>query len=356
MARDAVVYYLSVYAPDGGLFATSRGPVRRVTLPDRVPRRSIARRLTARGSDRARIVGGRDRGKCHRAHAGVRPGVEKPLLLSLLLLPPAAAVAERRAQLTRRVGFQLLVFLISAAVAGRLALRSRAPSRTSGKARARRALNFLASRSADESWRLVRAFLSCRGALRADDALSREKGGWPAARALTRWSWRTGDGAVCRESGGGSLGGGAPGATLEESFRRRCGCSAPRSGFSASFVSTGRAPLRRAVAHRDRPLPVWAKAPGWRHRGLLESCDNRLAAWAENSRIIAHESRTRYSHPAPVGTARVWIEAAADARVLARAPMWTNVLTQQSLKRAASEFCHYAILPRPISVRRTSAA
>ena len=56
------------------------------------------------------------------------PGVRSPVLLSLLLLPQQRVAEAEAAQLTAAVSaFSLLVFLISAAIAGRLAVRVARP-------------------------------------------------------------------------------------------------------------------------------------------------------------------------------------------------------------------------------------
>ncbi|HSE64324.1 MAG TPA: ATP-binding protein [Thermoanaerobaculia bacterium] len=369
---NAVGYDLSVYAPDGRLVATSRRDLYDAgLLPDRVPApvyRAIG--LTgARQQIGSRIVAGRrfeEMATALTAVPGV-PGVRSPGLLSLLLLPQQRVAEAEAAQLTAAVSaFSLLVFLISAAVAGRLALRVARPVADlveGTRAVARGNFSPQLEEPPDEELReLVRAFLSMSRSLKEQtDALSREK-----ERLATLLAHLTAgvvayrpDGAVLLANpAAASLGGGtAEGATLEEVFPgdRMADVRATLRGFSASFVATEVEP-RSGERWRIVTVPLPVGGEGARMAVIEDVSEvvrsNRLAAWAEMARIIAHEIKNPLT---PIRLSvehlrEVWDRSGGATREfeLALDECVTNVLTQtEVLKRAASEFSDYARLPRP---------
>ncbi|MEO8348126.1 MAG: HAMP domain-containing protein, partial [Acidobacteriota bacterium] len=182
---NAVSFDLSVYAPDGVLVATSRRDLYDAgLLPGRVPA-STYRAIGLSGARRevgVRLVAGRrfeEMTTALTALPGV-PGVRSPGLLSLLLLPQQRVAEAEAAQLTAAVSaFSLLVFLFSAAVAGRLALRVARPVADlveGTRAVARGNFSPHIEEPPDEELReLVRAFLSMSRSLKEQtDALSRE--------------------------------------------------------------------------------------------------------------------------------------------------------------------------------------
>jgi signal transduction histidine kinase/HAMP domain-containing protein len=369
---NAVGYDLSVYAPDGQLVATSRRDLYDAgLLPDRVPA-SIYRAIGLAGARQqvgSRIVAGRrfeEMATGLTAVPGV-PGVRSPGLLSLLLLPQQRVAEAEAAQLTAALSaFSLLVFLISAAVAGRLALRVARPVADlveGTRAVARGNFSPQLEEPPDEELReLVRAFLSMSRSLKEQtDALSREKERLATLLAhLTAGVVAYGsDGAVLLANpAAASLGGGrADGATLDDVFpgERMAEVRRALSRYSASILAVEVEP-RAGERWRIVTVPLPVGGEGARMAVIEDVSDvvrsNRLAAWAEMARIIAHEIknpltpiRLSVEHLREVwnrgGGATPEFERALDECV-------TNVLTQtEELKRAASEFSDYARLPQP---------
>lgn len=369
---NAVGYDLSVYAPDGRLVATSRRDLYDAgLLPDRVPA-PIYRAIGLTGARQqigSRIVAGRrfeEMATALTAVPGV-PGVRSPGLLSLLLLPQQRVAEAEAAQLMAAVSaFSLLVFLISAAVAGRLALRVARPVADlveGTRAVARGNFSPQLEEPPDEELReLVRAFLSMSRSLKEQtDALSREKERLATLLAhLTAGvvAYRADGAVLLANPAAASLGGGrADGATLEEVFpgERMAEVRATLRGFSASFVATEVEP-RSGERWRIVTVPLPVGGEGARMAVIEDVSEvvrsNRLAAWAEMARIIAHEIKNPLT---PIRLSvehlrEVWDRSGGGTREFERAldECVTNVLTQtEVLKRAASEFSDYARLPRP---------
>ena len=369
---NAVGYDLSVYAPDGRLVATSRHDLYDAgLLPDRVPA-GIYRAIGLSGAQQqigSRIVAGRrfeEMATALRAVPGV-PGVRSPGLLSLLLLPQQRVAEAEAAQLTAAVSaFSLLVFLISAAVAGRLALRVARPvadlvEGTRAVARGNFAPQL--EEPPDEELReLVRAFLSMSRSLKEQtDALSREKERLATLLAhLTAGvvAYRADGAVLLANPAAASLGGGrADGETLEDVFPgdRMAEVRRTLGRFSETFVADEVEPR---LGERWRivtvPLPVGREGA---RMAVIEDVSevvrsNRLAAWAEMARIIAHEIKNPLT---PIRLSvehlrEVWRRSGGATPEFERAleECVTNVLRQtEELKKAASEFSDYARLPQP---------
>jgi len=369
---NAVSYDLSVYAPDGRLVATSRRDLYDAgLLPDRVPA-VIYRAIGLSGARQqigSRIVGGgsfEEMTTALTALPGV-PGVRSPGLLSVLLLPQQRIAEAEAAQLTAAVSaFSLLVFLISAAVAGRLALRVARPvadlvEGTRAVARGNFAPS-LAEPPDEELKELVRAFLSMSRSLKEHtDALSREKERLATLLAhLTAGvvAYRADGGVLLANPAAATLGGGsAEGATLEDVFpgERMAEVRKTLLRFTDTSVT---AEVEPRAGERWRivtvPLPVGGEGA---LMAVIEDVSevvrsNRLAAWAEMARIIAHEIKN------PLTPIRLSVEHLREVwrRSGGRTPEFervleecvSNVLRQtEELKRAASEFSDYARLPRP---------
>jgi signal transduction histidine kinase/HAMP domain-containing protein len=369
---NAVGYDLSVYAPDGRLVATSRRDLYDAgLLPARVPA-GIYRAIGLSGAQQqigARIVAGRrfeEMATGLTAVPGV-PGVRSPGLLSLLLLPQQRVAEAEAAQLTAAVSaFSLLVFLISAAVAGRLALRVARPvadlvEGTRAVARG----NFspqLAEPPDEELRELVRAFLSMSRSLKEQtDALSREKERLATLLAhLTAGvvAYRADGAVLLANPAAASLGGGrADGERLEDVFPgdRMADVRRTLGRFSDSFVAEEVEP-RSGERWRIVTVPLPVGGEGARMAVIEDVSEvvrsNRLAAWAEMARIIAHEIKN------PLTPIRLSVEHLREVwkrgggatpefeRVLDECV--SNVLAQtEELKRAASEFADYARVPRP---------
>jgi signal transduction histidine kinase/HAMP domain-containing protein len=369
---NAVGYDLSVYAPDGRLVATSRHDLYDAgLLPDRVPA-AIYRAIGLSGAEQqigSRIVAGRrfeEMATALKAVPGV-PGVRSPAVVSLLLLPQQRVAEAEAAQLTAAVSaFSLIVFLISAAVAGRLALRVARPVADlveGTRAVARGNFSPQLEEPPDEELReLVRAFLSMSRSLKEQtDALSREK-----ERLATLLAHLTagvvayrGDGAVLLANpAAASLGGGREnGATLEEVFPgdRMAEVHRTLGRFSDTFVAEEVEP-RAGERWRIVTVPLPVGGEGARMAVIEDVSEvvrsNRLAAWAEMARIIAHEIKNPLT---PIRLSvehlrEVWKRSGGATPEFERAleECVTNVLRQtEELKRAASEFSDYARLPRP---------
>ena len=366
---NAVGFDLSVYSPESRLIASSRRDLYAAgLLPERVPGRSYvsvglgeARDLTD-----ARVIAGSPFEEITTALSAMPgvPGVRSPILLSLLMLPQQRIAEAEAAQLTAAVSaFSLLVFLISAAIAGRLALRVARPVADlvqGTRAVARGDFSPRLAEPPDEELReLVRAFLYMSRSLKEQtEALSREK-----ERLATLLSQLTAGVVAYGEDhrvllanpAAARLGGGvADGSTLED-----------------VFPGEAMAPVRRLL-ERLGPYPVSEELeprPGERWRvvtvplplggsgarmAVIEDVSdvvrsNRLAAWAEMARIIAHEIKNPLT---PIRLSvehlrEVWKRQSPDFdRVLEECV--TNVLRQtEELRRSAAEFSDYARLPRP---------
>ena len=369
---NAVGYDLSVYAPDGRLVATSRRDLYDAgLLPGRIPA-STYRAIGLSGARRetgVRLVAGRrfeEMTTALTALPGV-PGVRSPGLLSLLLLPQQRVAEAEAAQLTAAVSaFSLLVFLFSAAVAGRLALRVARPVADlveGTRAVARGNFSPHLEEPPDEELReLVRAFLSMSRSLKEQtDALSREKERLATLLAhLTAGvvAYRADGAVLLANPAAASLGTGrADGATLDDVFpgERMEPVRRVLARFSEASVT---AEVEPKSGERWRivtvPLPVGGEGA---RMAVIEDVSevvrsNRLEAWAEMARIIAHEIKNPLT---PIRLSvehirEVWRRSGADSPEFARVldSCVTNVLQQtEELKRAASEFSDYARLPRP---------
>ncbi len=369
---NAVGYDLSVYAPDGRLAATSRRDLYDSgLLPDRVPA-SIYRAIGLSGAEQqigSRLVGGRRFEEIATALTAVPgvPGVRSPGLLSLLLLPQQRVAEAEAAQLTAAVSaFSLLVFLFSAAVAGRLALRVAKPvadlvEGTRAVARGNFAPR-LEEPPDEELKELVRAFLSMSRTLKDQtDALSREKERLATLLAhLTAGvvAYRADGQVLLANPAAAALSGGrADGKSLDEVFPGDAMAELRRllTGFAEASVAAEVEP-RSGERWRVVTVPLPVGGEGMRMAVIEDVSEvvrsNRLEAWAEMARIIAHEIKN------PLTPIRLSVEHLREVwrrsggatpefeRVLEECV--TNVLTQTDvLKRAASEFSDYARLPRP---------
>lgn len=366
---NAVGYDLSVYAPDSTLIATSRRDLYSAGLvPDRVPAAAyVAIGLSGSGQQvGSRSVSGNRVEEITTDLASIPgvPGVRSPALLSILLLPQQRVAEAEAAQFTAAVSaFSLLVFVVSAFIAGRLAVRVARPVADLVEGtRAVAAGDFsprLTEPPDEELRELVRAFLSMSRSLKEQtEALSAEK-----ERLAALLSHLTAGVVAYREDGtvvlanpaAASLGGGrADGARLEDVFPGR-NMSAVRSVLADDSVSLSSVEIEANPGERWRivtvPLPLGGE--GTRMAVLEDISDvvrsNRLAAWAEMARIIAHEIKNPLT-PIRLSVEHlraVWrrgsdnFEAVLDECV-------ANVLRQtEELRRAASEFSDYARLPAP---------
>lgn len=366
---NAVGYDLSVYAPDSTLLATSRRDLYSAGLvPDRVPAAAyVAIGLSGSGQQvgsRAVAESRLEEITTDLASIPGAPGVRSPALLSILLLPQQRVAEAEASQFTAAVSaFSLLVFLVSALIAGRLAVRVARPvADLVAGTRAVAAGDFaphLAEPPDEELRELVRAFLSMSRSLKEHtEALSAEK-----ERLATLLSHMTAGVVAYREDGAvvlanpaaAALGGGrSDGETLEEVFPGRA-MAAVRSVLADDSVSLSTVEIEAHPGERWRvvtvPLPLGGE--GTRMAVLEDISDvvrsNRLAAWAEMARIIAHEIKNPLT---PIRLSvehlrEVWkrgtgnFEAVLDECV-------SNVLRQtEELRRSASEFSDYARLPAP---------
>ena len=229
---NAVGYDLSVYAPDSTLVATSRRDLYAAGLvPDRVPGPAFVATGLGGGTQfvGSRMVSG---GRIDEITTGLAsvpgvPGVQSPALLSLMLLPQQSVARAEASQLTAAVSaFSLLVFLLSAVIAGRLAVRVARPvaDLVAGTRAVALGISPHVPEPPDEELKeLVRAFLSMSRSLRErTDALSAEK-----ERLATLLAHLTAGVVAYRESGevllanpaAATLGGGSfSGLRLEEVF------------------------------------------------------------------------------------------------------------------------------------------
>ena len=366
---NAVGYDLSVYGRDARLLATSRHDLYSAgLLAQRVPGPAYVA-IGLSGADQhvgARPVAGNRFEEVTTALGAVPgvPGLRSPGLLSLLLLPQQRVAEAETARLTAAVSaFSLLIFLASAAIAGRLAVRVARPVNDlvqATRAVARGDFAPEVPEPPDEELReLVRAFLSMSRSLKDQtDALSLEKERLATLLAhLTAGVVAVGEGGrvLLANPAAAALGGGrAAGRTLDDVFpgdamrdvRRLLADAAadqppvevePRPGERWRIVTV--------------PLPLGGE--GTRMAVIEDVSDlvrsNRLAAWAEMARIIAHEIKNPLT---PIRLSvehlrEVWHRRSPDFdRVLDECV--TNVLTQtEELRRSAAEFSDYARLPLP---------
>jgi len=365
----AVGYDLSVYAPDATLVATSRRDLYAAgLLPDRVPSAAYTAIGLGGASEHVgvRLIAGsrfEEMTTDLSAVPGV-PGVRSAGLLSLLLLPQQRLAEAEAARLTAAVSaFSLLAFLVSAFVAGRLALRVAKPVADLVEGTRAVARGDFAPRLAeppDEELReLVRAFLSMsRSLAEQTDALSREKerlGTLLAHLTAGVVAYAAGGRVLLANPAAAALGGGrADGETLEDVFPGEAMADVRRAlrELSGAFFSAEVEP-RPGERWRVVTVPLPLGGEGAKMAVIEDVSDvvrsNRLAAWAEMARIIAHEIKNPLT---PIRLSvehlrEVWRRGGPDfERVLEECV--TNVLRQtDELRRAASEFSDYARLPRP---------
>ena len=254
----------------------------RACFPERVPGSSyVAVGLgEARETTDARILAGRPYEELTTALSAVPgvPGVRSPVLLSLLLLPQQRAAEAEAAQLTAAVtAFALLVFLVSAAVAGRLARprgeAGRRPRGGDARGRARRLL--AAARRASrrgvsrarsgvplhvaEPPRADDRSLAGEGAAR-DAALPADRGRRRVRRAIA--AVLLANPAAARLSGGR-----VDGATLDEVFPGRRDAAGARRALALRRGATSprRSSPGRGSAGASSPcrFPSPARARGW---------------------------------------------------------------------------------------------
>jgi signal transduction histidine kinase len=365
---NAVNYDLSVYSPEARLVATSRRDLYVAgLLPERVPGATYSAIGLGEARERsdARLIAGSRFEEMTTALSALPAvtGVRSPILLSLLLLPQQRIAEAEAAQLTAAVSaFSLLAFLVSAAIAGRLALRVARPVADlveGTRAVARGDFSPQLAEPPDEELReLVRAFLFMSRSLKEQtDALSRE-----TERLATLLAQLTAGVVAYGEDGrvllanpaAARLGGGrGDGATLEEVFPGESmkGVRAVLQRFGAAHVSEE---LEPRPGERWRVVTVPLPLGGGARMAVIEDVSdvvrsNRLAAWAEMARIIAHEIKN------PLTPIRLSVEHLREVwkrqspefeRVLEECVR--NVLRQtEDLRRSAAEFSDYARLPRP---------
>lgn len=364
---NAVGYDLSVYAPDSALVATSRRDLYAAgLLPDRVPASAyVAIGLGgARQYVGSRLETGRPFEEITAGLAAVPgvPGVRSPGLLSLLFLPQQRVAQAEASHLTAAVSaFSLLVFLLSAFIAGRLAVRVARPvadlvEGTRAVARGDFALH-LAEPPDEELKELVAAFLSMSRSLQQQtEALSAEK-----ERLATLLAHLTAGVVAYGEEGrvllanpaAAALGRGrANAATLEEVFPGPAMEEVRRvlRNISVSFLAVEVEP-RPGDRWRIVTVPLPLGGEGVRMAVIEDVSDvvrsNRLAAWAEMARMIAHEIKNPLT---PIRLSvehlrEVWKRGSPDfERVLSECV--GNILRQtEELRRAAAEFSDYARVP-----------
>ncbi len=366
---NAVGYDLSVYGPDGGLVATSRRDLYASGLvPDRAPASvyvSVGLEGATQREGSRRVAGSRfeEIATALSAVPGI-PGLTSPGLLSLLLLPQQEVAAAEASQLTAAVwAFSVLVFLLSAALAGRLAVRVARPVADlveGTRAVARGDFSPRLSEPPDEELKeLVRAFLSMSRSLQSQtEAVSREK-----ERLATLLSHLTAGVVALGEDGrvllanpaAVALGGGSREAgSIDELFPGDA-----MRGVRAVLRESPQRPIAAelepspGVRWRIVSVPLPPGGEGDRMAVIEDVSDvvrsNRLAAWAEMARIIAHEIKNPLT---PIRLSvehlrEVWRRGSPDfERVLEDCV--SNVLRQtEELRRSASEFSDYARLPRP---------
>ena len=287
---NAVGYDLAVYSPEAKLVATSRRDLFAAgLLPERVPGATYVAIGLGAARERAdtRLIAGSRFEEITTELSSVPgvPGVRSPVLLSLLLLPQQRVAEAEAGQLTAAVSaFSLLVFLISAAIAGRLAVRVARPVADlveGTRAVARGDFSPHLAEPPDEELReLVRAFLFMSRSLKEQtQALSREK-----ERLATLLSRLTAGVVAYREDGGvllanpaaAVLGGGdsegrhPAGRVSGRGDGRRA--ARPRARQSRRGVRGARAAGGRALARRDgAPAARRRRDADGRHRGRVRS-------------------------------------------------------------------------------------
>ena len=366
---NAVGFDLSIYSPSARLVATSRRDLYAAgLLPERVPGATFVAVGLGEARERTdtRVIASsrfEELTAALSAMPGV-PGVRSPLLLSLLLLPQQRVAEAEAAQLTAAVSaFSLLAFLISAAIAGRLAVRVARPVADlveGTRALARGDFSPHLTEPPDEELReLVRAFLFMSRSLKEQTgALSREKERLATLLAqLTAGVVAYGEdrrvllaNPAAAKMGGGS----ADPKTLDEVFPGDAmrPVRAALERFGAGQVSEELEP-RPGERWRVVTVPLPLGGAGVRMAVLEDVSDvvrsNRLAAWAEMARIIAHEIKNPLT---PIRLSvehlrEVWRRGSPDFdRVLEECVR--NVLRQtDELRRSAAEFSDYARLPGP---------
>ena len=374
---NAVGYDLSVYSPEARLVATSRRDLYAAgLLPQRVPGATYAAIGLGAARERtdARLIAGSRFEEITTELTSLPgvPGVTSPGLLSLLLLPQQRAAEAEAAQLTAAVSaFSLLIFVLSAAIAGRLALRVARPVADlveGTRAVARGDFSPHLTEPPDEELKeLVRAFLyMSRSLAEQTEALSREK-----ERLATLLAQLTA-GVVAYGDDGSVL-------LANPAAARLGGGRADGPALAEVFPGEGMAPLRAAllrpgsesVSEEFEPragerwrvvtVPLPLGGAGARMAVIEDVSDlvrsNRLAAWAEMARMIAHEIKN------PLTPIRLSVEHLREVwkrgdpgfeRVLEECVQ--NVLTQTDvLRHSAAEFADYARLPRP-EMRRLGVA
>jgi len=366
---NAVGYDLSVYSPEARLVATSRRDLYAAgLLPQRVPGATFAAIGLGAARERtdARLIAGSRFEEITTELASLPgvPGVRSPGLLSLLLLPQQRVAEAETAQLTAAVSaFSLLVFLVSAAIAGRLAVRVARPVADlveGTRAVARGDFSpHLVEPPDEELKELVRAFLfMSRSLSEQTDALSREK-----ERLATLLSQLTAgviaygsDGSVLLANPAAArLGGGrADGRALDDVFPGEA-----MAGVREALSRTGdrdvsvELDVKGGARWRVVTVPLPLGGAGARMAVIEDVSDlvrsNRLAAWAEMAQIIAHEIKN------PLTPIRLSVEHLREVwkrgspgfdRVLEECVQ--NVLRQtETLRQSAAEFSDYARLPAP---------
>jgi nitrogen fixation/metabolism regulation signal transduction histidine kinase len=259
--------------------------------------------------------------------------------------------------------FSLLVFLFSALVAGRLALRVARPvadlvEGTRAVARGDFAPS-IAEPPDEELKELVRAFLSMSRSLKTQtDALMEEKeriGTLLAHLTAGVVAFREGGRVLLANPAAAALGGGrADASSLEDVFPGE-GMAALRQILedpAATFLPVEVEP-KPGERWRVVTVPLPLGGEGARMAVIEDVSDvvrsNRLAAWAEMAKIIAHEIKNPLT---PIRLAvehlrEVWKRGSPDFdRVLEECV--SRVLKQtETLRLAASEFSDYARLPAP---------
>jgi signal transduction histidine kinase len=365
----SVGYDLSVYAPDSTLVATSRRDLYAAGIvPDRVP---AAAYVTIGLGGGGQFAGSRSisEGSFEEITTGLSaipgvPGVRSSGLLSLLLLPQRRLAEAEASQLTAAVSaFSMLVFVISAVIAGRVALRVARPVADlveGTRAVARGDFSPRLEEPPDEELKeLVRAFLSMSRSLKLQtEALLEEK-----ERSATLLAHLTAGVVAFREEGtvllanpaAAALGGGSANATtLEKVFpgERMAPVRRILKDPNATYTSVEVEP-RPGERWRVVTVPLPLGGEGARMAVLEDVSDvvrsNRLAAWAEMARMIAHEIKNPLT---PIRLAvehlrEVWKRGSPNFdRVLEECV--ARVLKQtDELRLAASEFSDYARLPSP---------
>ncbi len=363
---NAVAYDLSVYSPDSTLLATSRRDLYAAGLvPDRIPAAAFVATGLGGGTQfvGTRFAPGRiDEITTSLASVPGVPGVKSPALLTLLLLPQQRVAQAEASQLTAAVSaFALLTFLVSAVIAGRLAVRVARPVADLVNATRAVARGDFAPKVAEppdeELKELVRAFLSMSRTLQSQtEALSAEKERLAALLAhLTAGvvAYRDGGDVLLANPAAAALGrGSAEAVRLEDVFPGPGMADVRRTLLDpAGPVAPLEVEPRPGERWRLVSVPLPLGGGGARMAVIEDVSDvvrsNRLAAWAEMARIIAHEIKNPLT---PIRLSvehlrEVWRRGSPDfERVLDECV--ANVLRQtEELRRAAAEFADYARLP-----------